>query len=78
MVCDRSNTGVNLIDPGKLARNSGKSAFTEFATSTAFAPACRETASTTIEPGELNPRTQKKRDVRSSYTLCFTSATSRR
>src|SRR5206468_11272693 len=50
MVCDRSNTGVNLIEPGKLARSSGNSAFTELATSTAFAPACRETASTTTDP----------------------------
>src|SRR2546422_6444968 len=36
IVCERSNTGVNVIDPGKLARSSGKSALTEFATSTAF------------------------------------------
>jgi len=52
IVCERSNTGVNVIDPGKLARSSGKSALTEFATSTAFAPACRETARTTIEPAD--------------------------
>ena len=32
-----------------------------FATSTAFAPACRETASTTIEAGGLTPRNQKRR-----------------
>src|SRR6266704_2887684 len=48
MVCDRSNTGVNLIEPGKLARSSGNSALTELATSTAFAPACRLTASAII------------------------------
>src|SRR5436190_17271041 len=78
IVCDRSNTGVNLIEPGKLARSSGKSAFTELATSTAFAPACRETASTTTEPGGLKPHIQKKREMRSSCTLCLTSETSRR
>ena len=78
MVCDRSNMGVNLIEPGKLARSSGKSAFTELATSTAFAPACRETASTTTEPGALKPRIQKKREMRSSCTLWRTSATSLR
>src|SRR4029453_2276239 len=78
MVCDRSNTGVNLIEPGKLARNSGNSAFTELATSTALAPACRETASTTTEPGGLKPRIQKKREIRSSSTLWRTSATSRK
>ncbi len=41
-LCERSNTGTSVIDPGKLARSSGNSAFTEFATSTAFAPACRD------------------------------------
>src|SRR6266571_8178488 len=78
IVCDRSNTGVNLIEPGKLARSSGKSSLTELATSTALAPACRETASTTTEPGGLKPRIQKKREMRSSCTLCLTSATSRK
>src|SRR5207249_9788254 len=78
MVCERSKTGVNLIEPGKLARSSGKSALTDLATSTAFAPACRETASTTTEPGGLKPRIQKKREMRSSCTLCLTSETSRR
>src|SRR5207253_2257773 len=63
---------------GILACSSGNNAFTEFATSTAFAPACRETARTTIDPGGLNPRIQKKRDVRSSCTPCRTWATSRR
>src|SRR5204862_1828553 len=53
IVCDRSKIGVNMIEPGKLARSSGNSALTELATSTAFAPACRETASTTTEPGGI-------------------------
>src|SRR5947199_10761010 len=75
MVCDRSNTGVNLIEPGRLARSSGNSAFTELATSTAFAPACRETASTTTEPGGWKPRIQKKREMRSGCTLWLTAAT---
>ncbi|KAF5409172.1 MAG: hypothetical protein Udaeo2_06460 [Candidatus Udaeobacter sp.] len=78
MVCDRSNTGVNLIEPGKLARSSGNSALTDLATSTALAPACRLTARTTTEPGGLKPRIQKKREMRSSCTLWRTSATSRR
>src|SRR5712692_12019176 len=78
MLCDRSNTGTSPIDPGKLARNSGKSAFTEFATSTAFAPACRETANTTTEPGGLKPRIQNVREIRSSCTLWRTSDTSRK
>src|SRR5438105_10952942 len=78
MVCDRSNIGVNLIEPGRLARNSGKSALTELATSTAFAPACRETASTTTEPGGLKPRIQNVREILSSWTLWRTSATSRK
>ena len=78
IVCDRSKIGVNMIEPGKLARSSGNSALTDLATSTAFAPACRETASTTTEPGGLKPRIQKKRERRSSCTLCLTSETSRR
>ena len=63
---ERSNTGTRVIEPGKLARNSGNNALTDFATSTALAPACRETASTTTEPGGLNPRIQNVRDIRSS------------
>ena len=39
IVCDRSKIGVNMIEPGKLARSSGNRALTELATSTAFAPA---------------------------------------
>src|SRR5437899_9850602 len=78
IVCERSKIGVNLIEPGKLARSSGKSALTELATSTAFAPACRETASTTTACGGLKPRIQKKREMRSSCTLCLTSETSRK
>ena len=69
MLWDRSKTGTRVIDPGRLARISGKSAFTELATSTAFAPACRETASTTTEPGGLKPRIQNVREIRSSCTL---------
>src|ERR1700730_2638210 len=76
MLCERSNAGTRVIDPGKLALNSGKSALTEFATSTAFAPAARCTASTTTDPGGLNPRTQNVRDILSSCTLWRTSATS--
>src|SRR5213592_2765884 len=76
MLCDRSNTGISPIDPGRLARNSGKRALTEFATSTALAPACRETASTTTDPGGLKPRIQNEREMRSSCTLLRTSATS--
>src|SRR6266513_2373607 len=76
MLWDRSNTGTSVIDPGRLARISGKSALTEFATSTAFAPACRDTANTTTEPGGLKPRIQNVRESRSSCTLWRTSATS--
>ena len=74
MVCDRSNIGVNVIEPGKLARSSGNSALTELATSTAFAPACRITASTTTEPGGLKTaHPEKARDALVLHALAHIS-----
>ena len=61
MVCDRSYTGSSRIEPGRPARSEGIMSVTDLATSTALEPACRDTASTTVEPGgwSASARTQK-------------------
>ncbi len=61
MVCERSYTGSSRMEPGSPARKVGRRFFTVLATSTALEPACRDTASTTVEPGGLaaSSRTQK-------------------
>ena len=75
---ERSNTGINRMDPGNSRCNPGKSSRTERATSTALAPAWRETAKTITEAGGWKLRTKKCRDKRSFSTPSTTRATSRR
>ena len=62
IVWERSNVGMRLIEPGSSRRSCGSSSRIDFATSTAFAPAWRETARTMVEPGIEAARAEVPRD----------------
>ncbi len=69
---------VARIEPGSSALMPGSRLRMLFATSTAFAPACRLTATTAVAEGRSYPRAQKRSFTRSSCTVSVAAATSRR
>ena len=69
---------VARTEPGSSALMLGNRSRTLFATATAFAPACRVTATTAVAEGISYPRAQKSSLTRSSWTVSVAFATSRR